>query len=107
MSLNRIKIIITSVTRSGDFWNFLGTNFVTKVAQKFNAMWDNLNNVIIKLKPLGYFLSNCGENFGLLFISTSSHTDFNSVSTAVFWLSLDRGVLGSTPFATTRKDQTM
>ena len=27
-----------SVTRLGDFLNFLGINFLTKVAQKFNAI---------------------------------------------------------------------
>ena len=56
-----------SVTRLGDFWNFLATNFVTKVAQMFcNFMGSCKNHYFLSqaawqlfgqlLKNLDYFL---------------------------------------------------
>ena len=59
-----------SVTRLGDFWNFLETNFITKEVQMFGYLLVSCEN--------HRFLSQTGEatlkKLGLLFISTSGHT---------------------------------
>ena len=67
---SRIKdsIVGSSVTRLGDFWKFLEIHFLAKVAQMYVDFLGCLKTSIFmyKLKRL--------VNFGLLYISASSHT---------------------------------
>ena len=62
------------MTKLGDFWNFLATKFITKVAQMFGDFLGGCEN--------HHFLNQVGEatfgllfgKKGLLFIPTSGHT---------------------------------
>ena len=47
-------MIISSVTRLGNFWKFLATNKITKVAQIFGYFWGCVKNIILS--------KNCREN---------------------------------------------
>ena len=40
----KITLVTISVTRLGDFVNFMVTNFATKVAQMFGDFWDSFEN---------------------------------------------------------------
>ena len=56
------------MTRLGNFWKFLATNLLTKVAQKIVDFWAIKNGC-------GYFLGNLWKHLGNFFPSTSGHTD--------------------------------
>ena len=45
MPFRRTFIETTSVTRLGDFWNFLSTNLVSKVAQMFADFLGSCENL--------------------------------------------------------------
>ena len=56
----QIRSVKSSVIRLGDFWKFLSTNFITKVAQIFGGFWAILKNVTFfeeNLMWLHYFLN--------------------------------------------------
>ena len=61
----------SSVTRFGNFWNFLATNFIIKVAQIVWCFWAVVK--LFKSNWLGYFLGNFWKTCAT-FISTSGHT---------------------------------
>ena len=64
-SASKAKWLVFSVTRLGDFWNFLVTNFITKVSQMFvwlfGLMW---KPSLIKSNWWGYLLGNFWKNLG-------------------------------------------
>ena len=64
----------TSVTRLGEFWNLLPTNFLIKVAQIFFCFLGNLQIVTFHAKPAVTSFGETIWKFGLLFIPTSGHT---------------------------------
>ena len=64
----------TSVTRLGEFWNLLPTNFLIKVAQIFFCFLGNLQIVTFHAKPAVTSFGETIGKFGLLFIPTSGHT---------------------------------
>ena len=54
-----------SVTRFGDFWKFLVTNFLTKVAQIYKRSWDYFEKTSLLGKNcFGYFLGNFLKHLG-------------------------------------------
>ena len=64
-------LISSSVTRLGDFWKVLATNFLTKIAQiigDFCATYFEIQNFYVKTAVTNF------EKFGLLFIP-SGNTD--------------------------------
>ena len=70
------EMIMSSVTRLGGFWNFLATNFITKVAQMFGDFLGSCEkHCFLKSNLIGYFWGNFWKNLGF-FISTSGHTDY-------------------------------
>ena len=63
-----------SVTRLGDFWNFLAINFVTKVAQMFGEFLGSCENHRILSQPGEATFCATWKKLGLFLISTSDHT---------------------------------
>ena len=47
---NKYKYFSSSVTRLGDFWKFLATNFVTKVTQRYEDFLGYLENICFQVK---------------------------------------------------------
>ena len=70
----RLISLTCGPSQSGEFWIFLTTyNFLTKVAQVFNAFWGIYKKVTFQSKPaVASFRATFGW-FGLLFIPTSGH----------------------------------
>ena len=64
-----------SVTRLGDFWNSLVTNCITKVTQMFGDFLGSFEKHCKKVKLVRLLLGQLLETLGLLFITTSGHTD--------------------------------
>ena len=62
--------LTANVTRLGDFWKFLVTNFLTKVAQMYVDFLDILKTSIFMDKLFRHYWNI----FGLLYISVSGHT---------------------------------
>ena len=63
------------MTRLGDFIKFWLKYFVSKVAQMYSDFWAILKNVPVQIKTaLAKFWATF-ENFGLLLISESGHTE--------------------------------
>ena len=55
--------LATSVTRLGDFWNFLVTNFIKKIAQMFGDFLGELwKQLLFKTNWWAYFLGNFWTN---------------------------------------------
>ena len=67
---------MASVTRFGSFWNFLGTNFLAKVAQISIYLLGNFKSVAIKIKTDAATFGQLLEKIGLLFIPSSGHTGY-------------------------------
>ena len=71
--------VMNSVTRLGDVWKFLGTNFHTKVAQMLSGIFGLL------FKLLWIHFGQLLEKFGLLFTSTTGHLGNELVQPARFF----------------------
>ena len=72
LKMNVTLFIAISVTRLGDFWKILSTNFLTKVAKiigDFGAIYNN-GTFYVKMLWLITFVI-----LGLLFIATFAHSD--------------------------------
>ena len=71
----KIVTRVSSVTRLGDFWKFLGTELLAKIVQIFSNIFGLIwNRSLFTLNWCGYFLGNLWEIIGLLFTPTSGHT---------------------------------
>ena len=71
--------VVTSVTRLGDFWNFLATNFITKVVQMIGNFLGNFENHRF-LSPT--VVAACRATFGqtwATFIPASGHTGCDAI----------------------------
>ena len=64
------------MTRLGDFWNFLVTNFITKVAQMFGDFLGSCENYHFLSQIFEATFGQLLEKLELLFISTSGHTGY-------------------------------
>ena len=64
---------MASVTRLGDFRNFLATNLITKVAQMFGHFLGSCKIRLFKVKLVTIRLGQLLCKLGLLFISASGH----------------------------------
>ena len=67
--------IEASVTRLGDFFNFLATNCISKVAPIFGDFLDSCEAIAFNDKLAMLHFGQLLEKFGLLFISASGHID--------------------------------
>ena len=56
-----------SVTRLGDFWKFLVTNYLSKVAQMFGDFWGILKTLLFN-HCSGFFLGNFRKNWATFLI---------------------------------------
>ena len=66
---------MTSVTRLGDFWKLLGTNFLSKVAQMFVDFLGSLeDHNFISQTGVWLIFGQLLKKIGQLIISTSGHT---------------------------------
>ena len=65
--------IEASVTRLGDFFNFLATNCISKVAPIFGDFLDSCEAIAFNDKLAMLHFGQLLEKFGLLFISASGH----------------------------------
>ena len=73
--IERLCTSNTSVTRLGGFWNFLVTNYITKVAQMFWWLFGQLwKLLLIKPNRCGYFLGNFWKNLYFFLFQQSGHT---------------------------------
>ena len=66
-----------SVTRLGNFWKFLVTNFLTKVAQIYRRLFRIFENNNFQVKTAVASFCPTFSKIGLLLISASGHTGRN------------------------------
>ena len=67
-------LAVAIVTRLGDFWNFLATNFITKVAQMFGDFEGNCEkHFFFKSNWLGYFWATFGKTWATFYFNIRSH----------------------------------
>ena len=78
-----LNSIADMVARLGDFWNFLVTNFITKVAQMFGDFLGSYENFSFLSWTVRLRLGQILEKLGLLFISTSGHNACRSFTSNV------------------------
>ena len=68
VSVGAMRTPQLSVTRLGDFGNFLATKFITKIAQMLSDFWAVVKSITFRLNWLGYFLGNFWKNLGYFLI---------------------------------------
>ena len=68
------EMIMSSVTRMGDFFNFLATNFITKVAQMFSDFLGSCEkHLLFEVKLDRLLLGQLLEKLGLFYFYIWSH----------------------------------
>ena len=89
------------MTRLGDNWNFLATDFNTTVAQMFDdCLGSSENNHFVSQTSEATFCATFGKTW-LLFISTSGHTEEQQQQQAAAKATLERLSGQPSPLSTT------
>ena len=78
VNVSNLIVITTSVTRLGDFWNFLLINFITRVAQMFADFLDSCEDHRLFSRTGEPTFGNFWKNLDYFLFQQSGRTDYDS-----------------------------